>query len=276
MSFRDSLAISVTPLLLRLVLGITFVWAGAAKVLESMPVQGEQAAALANMGVLTPSGPSAAASPVTESPTPSSDTPAAKPDADPVANPGPPPLMQTGSSASTPPAPKYTASDFPEPIKVKQLYMLAASLHSAAYPGVDENGKEKMALWPPNAARGSWPVILAWAVTLTELVGGFFCLVGLFTRLSALGLAGVMLGAMWLAVIGPAIQSGKTRLGFLPTYPTFGMEWQALFWQFALFMCALGVFFSGPGALAIDCLLFPRSMPVKKPKAVVIAPANPA
>jgi uncharacterized membrane protein YphA (DoxX/SURF4 family) len=253
MSFRDSLAISLTPLLLRLALGVTFVWAGAGKVLESMPVQGEQAAALANMGVLTPvrAAPTGFAAPATL----------------------PPPLLQTGQPA----APKYSASDFPEPVEVKRLYGIALLIDGAAHPGADAEGKPRMALWPANAARGMWPSICAWAVAVTELVGGFFCLVGLFTRLSALGIAGTMLGAMWLTVIGPAMQSGATRFGFLPDHPAFDVsKWKDVLWQFSLFMSALGVFFAGPGALAVDRMLFPRSLPVSKPKPAAPAPAKPA
>ncbi len=76
----------------------------------------------------------------------------------------------------------------------------------------------------------------------------------------------------------PAIQSGKTRLGFLPDYPIFDAgAWNMFFQQFTLLMCSLGVFFAGPGTLAIDRLLFPRTLPVKKPRPVPPAsPANPA
>lgn len=270
MSFRDSLAISVTPVLLRLALGITFVWAGAGKVLETMPVKGEQAAVLANMGALTPgSAPAFEEKPKAAEPA-RSDTGGS-----------PPALMQTTTAPSVTaspaqalsPAPKYSAGDFPNPVSVRRLYGIALVIHAAAHPPADADGKAQMALWPANASRGMWPSVCAWAVAITELLGGMFCLVGLFTRLSALGLAGTMLGAMWLTVIGPAIQSGSTRFGFLPTYPAFGMEWKDLFWQFALFMSALGVFFSGPGTMAFDCLLFPRSLPVSKPRPAAPAPA---
>jgi uncharacterized membrane protein YphA (DoxX/SURF4 family) len=42
---------SIAPLFLRLVLAVTFLWAGFGKVLEKMPVSGQRAATLANMGV---------------------------------------------------------------------------------------------------------------------------------------------------------------------------------------------------------------------------------
>lgn len=43
------------------------------------------------------------------------------------------------------------------------------------------------------------PFFVAWLVAFVELVGGFGILVGLFTRLSALGGAVIMLGAMIIA-----------------------------------------------------------------------------
>lgn len=274
MSFRDSLAISVTPVLLRLTLGITFIWAGAAKVLESMPVQGEQAAALANMGVITPVN----VSPLQESGVKDPTKPADKASGESKPKPAtvPPALMQVETKAAEPAA-KYKASDFPNPIEVKQLYGIALLIDSAAHPKAGADGKTPMALWPANASRGMWPSVFGWAVAITELFGGFFCLIGLFTRLSALGLAGTMLGAIWLTVIGPAMQAGTTRFGFLPNYPAFDVtKWKDLFWQFSLLMTALGVFFSGPGSLAVDCMLFPRSLPVSKPKPAAPAPAKPA
>ncbi|MFG0252246.1 MAG: hypothetical protein ACF8NJ_05160, partial [Phycisphaerales bacterium JB038] len=50
MSFRDRLALTFPPLLIRLVLALTFVWAGLGKVTKT-DFSPEQAAALANMGI---------------------------------------------------------------------------------------------------------------------------------------------------------------------------------------------------------------------------------
>jgi uncharacterized membrane protein YphA (DoxX/SURF4 family) len=52
MSFRDRLALTFPPLLIRLVLALTFVWAGLGKVTKTN-FSAEDAAALANMGVQT-------------------------------------------------------------------------------------------------------------------------------------------------------------------------------------------------------------------------------
>jgi len=150
----------------------------------------------------------------------------------------------------------YTAADFPKPVPVKMVYALALGIHSAANPAAPETGgTPPRAIWPKSIGGGSWPVYLAWAVVVTELGGGVFVFLGLFTRLWSLGLAGVMVGAMWLTQFGPAIQSGKTTLGFLPSHPAFGPEWQTLLIQFSLLMAALALAFLGPGRASLDHVL---------------------
>lgn len=66
-----------SPLCLRLVLGITFLWAGSGKVFTKIDVQGEQAATLANAGVTLPQ-PAPTPQPVPL--TPPADPPAAHPE----------------------------------------------------------------------------------------------------------------------------------------------------------------------------------------------------
>ncbi len=157
---------------------------------------------------------------------------------------------------------KHTASDFPEPVRVRRLYTLALLVQSAAEPAPGKDGKRPMSLWPVAVAGGSTPVYLAWSVAMTETVGGTLLLLGMLTRLSALAQAGVMLGAMWLTQIGPAVQSGNALLGFLPRNDLFAVNpWMPLMWQFALFMMALALFFAGPGVAALDNALFQSESP---------------
>ena len=107
---------------------------------------------------------------------------------------------------------------------------------------------------------------LALAAALTELIGGILVLVGLLTRFSAFGLTNVMLVAMWLTGFGPAIQSGSTRLGFLPDYPWFGSDqWTLLLFQFSLCGAALALVFAGPGTLSMDRLLLGGSRKAPPP-----------
>jgi uncharacterized membrane protein YphA (DoxX/SURF4 family) len=130
-------------------------------------------------------------------------------------------------------------------------------IRDASHAKLTTEGKPSIALWPAAAATGRWPLVLAWAVALTELGGGLLVLVGMLTRLSALGLAGVMLGAMWLTQIGPAIQSGSARLAVLPGHDLTDVHlWTQLLWQFALFMMSMALLCAGPGVAAIDRVLF--------------------
>ncbi|MEZ6319373.1 MAG: DoxX family protein [Phycisphaerales bacterium] len=158
--------------------------------------------------------------------------------------------------AATEPAPAFTAADFPNGADVRMLAMLALAIDGAANPPLDAESNQPEPFWPQALAKKPWPYALAWAVTLTELIGGVLLLVGLFTRLSALAISGVMLGAMWLTQIGPAIQSGHTILGFLPDYPRFDPGWMTLMWQFSLFAASFAVFLLGSGVIGIDRALF--------------------
>jgi len=64
MSLRESLAVGWAPIFLRLALGVTFMWAGLAKVVYRADFAGQDAATLANYGVIA--APSAAAPPTAE------------------------------------------------------------------------------------------------------------------------------------------------------------------------------------------------------------------
>ena len=265
---RDRVGLNLPPLFLRLMLGIVFVWAGLGKVSQMFDVSGESAAALANMGVLSPAvGSVPNATPMPQpAPVKAPDVKPLEPKAPEVKPPDAKQPPRTKPSGALLPAPgqarivlvrqqaaarTYTAAEFPTPVRVRALYQLALMLRASAAP---EAGK--LSLWPASLANGSVPVYLAWAVAITELAGGIFLLLGLLTRLAAFGIACVMMGAIWLTQIGPAIQSGKTVLGFLPDYPAFdGEKWTPLFFQFALCMAALALAFCGPGRLSLDTAL---------------------
>ncbi len=252
MNHRQRLAVGVAPLLLRVALAITFIWAGLGKVAATMPVSGQAAATLANMGVSIPNAP------VLPTPTAGLDGP---PDGEPMPADGfrnEPPAGGGGAAARA--KPRYVASDFPEAAEVRRVYGVALRIHSAAHPGVDENGEQLRAIWPVRLAQESAPRWLAWGVVVAELGGGIALLLGVLTRIAALSIATVMAGAMWLDQIGPAVQLGQTVLGFLPDRPAFDPEaWRTPLWQFMLFMSALAVVFAGAGMFALDNVLFGRS-----------------
>lgn len=275
MGFKDSLATSAAPVFIRMALGITFLWAGLGKCFESDRLTPQDAAILANIGVLTteqagraaPTGaqrdgdgraaltlawalaqsnqPSGPKPPGPEAP------PAIPPQANPQGNPAtnapptqPPPL-------SVGPARQYTASDFPDGASVLRLHMVTLKLVKAANPPAG-----RPALWPRFLDQSPWPVALAYTAALTEVLCGFLALTGLLGRFAGFLLAMVMGCAIWLDQIGPAIQSGQTFLGFLPNHAGFDVAaWRPLLWQFTLLMSALCLMCTGSGGLSLDRML---------------------
>lgn len=243
MGFKDQMALMAAPIFLRLAVAITFLWAGSGKMFQTIDVSGADAAYLANMGALDLTQLQAKPSAMM----PQGD--------DRVLLPA---LAQTAPATPTTSARAFVASDFPTPIKARATYQLSLLLRNAADPGTDDKGVAKMKLWPPALAQGQWTRWLAVTVMLTELVGGGLVLVGLFTRLWGFLLAGTMMGAMWLTLIGPAIQSGNTRLGFLPAdLGPFDMGWMKWFWVFGLVMSCLALWCSGSGAWSLDSVMTP-------------------
>lgn len=85
------------------------------------------------------------------------------------------------------------------------------------------------------------------AAALAELVGGGLLAVGLFTRLAALALAGVMAGAFVLVHI-------PNEIPFVATAPG-----QISFEVAAIYLaCAILLVFIGPGVFSVDAILFRR------------------
>lgn len=269
MSARQGSGSSIAPIFLRLCLGITFVWAGLGKVMNESAVSGDAAAVLANMGVIAPPGKPTSMGPRDAMPTLMSltgpqDQPKEPAPKEPAAT---PPVSTPAPAASTP---HYTAADFPEPVKIKNVHFITIMVANATVVPMNDKGEPaKTRLLPAALGQPPWPVVLAWGAAITELVGGAMILVGLFTRFWALGLAVVMGVAMWLTQFGPAIQAGTTQLLFLPAYPAKDLQaWMPLFWQFSLFCSAMGVLCLGAGALSLDGLFFMKSgAPAPKPPA---------
>jgi len=219
MTFRQRLACNFSPLVVRLVLGLTFVWAGLGKVIErDVQVTPFNAQQLVEWGAVAQS------------------------DVDPMLAPG------ADVTVQGPKVPRLYSIAF---------MLKSASAPGDFEPGHARAGEKKMPLVPAFAASGKTPVYLAWAAALTEIFAGGFLLLGFVARLSAIALAGVMLTAMWLTEFGPAIQSGATVWGFLPDRPPFDIgAWMHLGWQIALLGCCFAALFAGAGAMSLDRLLF--------------------
>ncbi len=298
MSFRQSLAANVTPLILRLGLAATFLWAGWGKVLETREYKPEELARLATMGVekaqLAARGSGASARP-SQPPRESEADRGAPADGGPAAplpDPAAPKPANKSSSApgggqrfqpmhpaaavssdradeatpapiAPPPEPPksaraYTAGDFDGPAPLKKVYSLALLLDARSRAAPATDGKAQGALWPSEWSKGMWPVYFAWAAGLTELLGGGLVLIGLLARLSGLSLAAVMLVAAWLTSVGPNLGAGF--LGLAPPWSSFA-DWTTFLFQVMLLCAALGVFFSGAGAASLDHWLFSREKP---------------
>lgn len=255
-------ALSVPPLLLRLVLALVFVWYGSHKVFVKFDVTPEMRPGLVAAGVLPVDAPPApeTARPV-PAPTPEPEpAPEPSPETNPLEEPqGDPPADGTGPLTL---ASLAWAQDAVAVERVRNLHNISMMLHMAANPQpvVRAEGAEPvmpMALVPQKLGTPPWTVRLAWAAALTELIAGGLILIGLATRLSGFSLAMVMGVAMWLTVVGPAIQSGNAWLGFLPAGGFAKPEvYQTWFFQLSMLAMGLALVFSGPGMLSLDRWIF--------------------
>lgn len=295
-----------TPIVLRFVLAAVFLWAGVPKVFLTMELSAEQAAMLANMGVID--GP-AALTPAPAAPLEGSDTslvPADDvPDAGAVDGAGLPAglpaelpsegeegaegesgepvsfddgqgfalvLASTGGGLIPGSAPltEYSASDFVESVEVPRLYGLIFLMNSLAQPkAADAPGIQVL---PTQLAdNGQVLKMLAWAAGLTEFACAVLVLIGLLTRLSAFALAGTMVAALWMTMVGPSIGMPDAFLGFLPagvdSPPGTGLhgKYSTLMLQLMTFGVAFALVFLGAGVASLDNFLFGKSKPAAAP-----------
>lgn len=268
------LAVSYAPVFLRAALAITFLWAGLGKIFATFPVKGEPAAVLANMGILTPNvapPPAPPSDPAQPIPTPGASNAPTNSGSPIAAGPGLLTLAQTAPVTSGPA--QFTADDFGEPVTVRRLWGIALRIHTAAHPSAKADGSAGSSTWPKALASGLWPKYLALAVLLAEIGAGLAVAFGLFTRVSGLSLAGVMLGAIWLDQCTPAIQSANTLLFVLPNHDLWSVEgWRPLLWQFSLFSSAIALALIGPGVMSADRAIEAMRSSGKSKRPAPIAP----
>lgn len=265
-------AINISPVFLRVVLGITFIWYALGAMLATVPVQGQAAATLANMGLVDK--PAAPKPPIDapQTPLPKSDQSLAEParqTRESAIGFGWLALAQAETASSSVPAPRpsvaaptrvYTAEEFSDPVPARRMWMTAMRIHDGAH-------ADGTTIWPKALAGGLWPKGLAMLVVGIELLCGFGALVGLLTRTSGFLLGCLMLGAVWLDQIGPAIQSGATTIGFLPAHGVWDTAaWRPLMWQLALMSMGFALACVGSGVLSVDRLI----------RAIRLAPKSPA
>lgn len=263
LSVRERSACHTAPLFLRLALGAVFLWAGFGKIMATALFSPEEAAILANYGVVSPGGA------LPEFPVEPASWPITAQE-EVIRDRTPPPALDEddpadmAANAASPAGPigAFGPGDFPTGAEAERLHQITVTLHQGMYPGHNPDGTRRMPLWfDPDATTDfdPWPTYFAWAVAVSEIAAGGFLVLGLLTRLGGLMVFGIMLGAMWLTQIGPALQSGDTALAFLPNYDPFSIEpgeWQALLFQLLCGMSGLAIFLAGSGALALDRLVF--------------------
>lgn len=171
----------------------------------------------------------------------------------------------------------YHAGMFPQPVSIKRLYGVSllmyragnppprASASAAASPNsspVTLTPNEPSKLLPSFLTKGTRPLAFAWMLAIGEVIAGVLLLIGLLTRVAATWCALVMIGAIWLTELGPAVQAGNALFGFLPQRNMWEPElWKSLFWQVSMLGCSLSLAFMGSGSLGLDKRLFPDTPP---------------
>lgn len=269
MRFRDSLALHTCPLLLRVALGVTFLWAGLPK-FEVVEFTGENAAALIELGIgrqVSPGGTGnsapAQAAPPTATPTqPGAETAEAedagsgdgeatpiqegegdRPVSDSQDHEAPSREGEQAGRDQEETAGKTTAvsETADQVVKARLGESIAIGLHKAGHP---------------------YPWLFAWTAMLTEAVGGALLIVGLFSRVWGLGLAIAMAYAFVLTSL-PAIRqqmdpaATNQIFAFVSGFKALEFEAQmAAFYQFILFVVSWCIFIGGPGAASLDRLIF--------------------
>lgn len=230
MSIRHGMAFTAAPLILRVVLGITFVWVGLSKLRAMENVGPDDAARLANVGALEP-----AAAP------------------DPANGQGMPLVAPVDLNDGQGVRLLKTAADFPQGADVRRMHTeITLRLLKGTEPRVESDGREGRAIWPAWAG-GSHAVLLAWVATVTAIAGGVCCSLGLLTRLWAGALTLQMATALWVTTLGPAWSGGRTVLGVLPDHA----PWDFSFWMYPAWLSSLlgmsaALALLGPGPLSLD------------------------
>jgi uncharacterized membrane protein YphA (DoxX/SURF4 family) len=237
MNISQAAAMNIVPVLARIVLAAAFIPAGWGKVFgKNVPFTGDDAQVLIELGISS-SDPAAEA---IQKVSLQSDDAVKQEGAEQAGGTpdraapdvAPPPPADPSNLVSPPATPATT-------VMARPLHHITIMLHNANWP------------WEP--------ALMAWVAALTELLGGALIFIGLFSRIWGLGLATAMGFAFYL-----------TSWPIIAGAGLFGMaipDFNQVFTQLGLFVLALGVAMTGPGALSLDRLMFRRSAPVMPPPA---------
>lgn len=227
MTFREQVALSLSPLLLRLAIGVTFVWFGWGKFQEAT-FTGPEAAQLIQLGIGKTASGAADSLPAgedaeTESATPEGgDDDATTPD--------------EGDDATAAQADPAVPATTDAVVTARRFNSITLMLDRAGHP---------------------YPRIFAMIAAITELAGGALLVIGLFTRIWSLGLAIAMGYAFYftsLGALGGWSAVGKTWLTNLGNMPI--SDQSTLFFQVVLLAGSLALFFGSAGTMSADRILF--------------------
>lgn len=230
MSFSQAASANFVPILARVVLALAFVPAGWNKLMKETEFAGDDARRLRELQA-------------------GDATRASEPRGQLVGLFGQEEEAPTSPPARVEPPPAPSAAEAPP--RVSEPPTASQSDGAAAPETLRARSLHNITLMVDRAGMSN-PRLLAWVAALTELVGGGLVLVGLLTRIWALGLAIAMGVAFYLTSLD----------GFLATW-IFGMaipDYTRLVAQLALFALAFGLVWSGPGALSLDRLVFRRGV----------------
>jgi uncharacterized membrane protein YphA (DoxX/SURF4 family) len=100
----------------------------------------------------------------------------------------------------------------------------------------------------------TWAQPLGWSIAIFQLFAGGLVLVGLFTRIAALGLTVLIAGAFYQISLS---QNGMFEMNPF-TWRLESSTWYVLISQLSLFVLALGLIFTGSGPLSVDRVLWNR------------------
>jgi uncharacterized membrane protein YphA (DoxX/SURF4 family) len=255
---------SIVPIFARVVLFAAFLPAGFHKVFHVITFEGPTAEILSELGIGTTSAPA----PVTTTWSGGANLqlasyqqddgqpPAAEPVEDPAAPAAPASadLEQDSGKLATPDwvneTDRIQRGEEPEStvqvVEARALHGVTAALVNAG--------------WNPE-----WrPQYMAWLAALTELLGGALIFVGLFSRVWGLALGITMCFAFYLTTWPGLLDQGPIRSLFAWAAGVDGYApFNRMFAQLGLMALALGVFFTGGGALSADRIFFSGEDPMQ-------------
>lgn len=309
MKFSQVAGTAIVPTLARLVLGFAFITVGFNKLTTNATFDAKQAEILTQYGVtVTPVAAAAfvdgeriihlaqSRKPLSRPASTPDPTPETKPAAPPEPEPEPEaaedepkpaaPAAETKPASSPDDAPESpdtadtsAEDDGPRGIPAEDLEDAAAEVVDPAEPAdapVLEGVFEARAMhkitvlchtagWP----RANWMALLA---SITEFVGGILLVVGLFSRIWALGLSVAMGVAFYLVSMRINLVHETNPFHFAQDIGKFN----TLFSQAGLFTLAMGVLLTGPGPLSLDRMLFRKSKTADELEEGVIIYDDPA